>query len=77
VPTGIGSLTCPPGGLAWDAISSYDNRKIRSMTGYAAAAGDSPRGTLSLELRSVKRALPRICSSVRRSAALEPMAAAS
>ena len=26
---------------------------IRSMTGYAAAAADSPRGTLSLELRSV------------------------
>jgi len=25
---------------------------IQSMTGYAAAAADSPRGTLSLELRS-------------------------
>jgi len=46
-------LTCPPGWLAWDAISSYDNEMIRSMTGYAAAAADSPRGTLSLELRSV------------------------
>ena len=26
---------------------------IRSMTGYAAASADSPRGTLSIELRSV------------------------
>src|SRR6267143_1409775 len=26
---------------------------IQSMTGYAAASADSPRGTLSLELRSV------------------------
>jgi uncharacterized protein (TIGR00255 family) len=39
--------------LAWDGISSYDNEMIQSMTGYAAASADSPRGTLSLELRSV------------------------
>jgi len=26
---------------------------IRSMTGYAAASADSPRGTLAIELRSV------------------------
>src|SRR5205807_6009629 len=44
---------CPPGWLAWDVISSYDNEMIRSMTGYAAASADSPRGTLSFELRSV------------------------
>src|SRR5262245_25930272 len=76
VPSASGRLACV--GIPLSFHLPYDSPRlslpVQSMTGYAAASAGSPRGTLSLELRSVNaRFLDlafRIADELR---ALEPM----